>query len=133
LAPANWQADSKAFAALMRHIREIDGAGHTVLMMQVENEAGLRNGPRDCTEAGKAAFAAPIPKELSAYLEKNKDVLVPEIRGRWQAAGEKTSGAWESVFGAGPETDQFFMAWNYAAISTTWPRPVKPNIPSRCT
>jgi beta-galactosidase GanA len=33
-------ADAKAFAALMRHLRETDGERHTVLMVQVENEVG---------------------------------------------------------------------------------------------
>jgi beta-galactosidase GanA len=35
------EADAKAFAALMRHIRMVDGMNHTVLMMQVENEVGI--------------------------------------------------------------------------------------------
>src|SRR6202020_719886 len=35
-APANMEADSRAFAALMRHLKETDPQ-HTVIMMQVEN------------------------------------------------------------------------------------------------
>jgi beta-galactosidase GanA len=38
---ANLDADRKAYTALMRHIREIDEADRTVIMMQVENESGL--------------------------------------------------------------------------------------------
>jgi beta-galactosidase GanA len=34
-------ADARAFAALMRHVRDIDGDKHTVLMVQVENEVGF--------------------------------------------------------------------------------------------
>src|SRR5690606_18979845 len=34
-------ADARAFAALMRHLREMDGAQHTVIMVQVENEVGF--------------------------------------------------------------------------------------------
>jgi beta-galactosidase GanA len=34
-------ADARAFAALMRHLRAIDGDKHTVLMVQVENEVGF--------------------------------------------------------------------------------------------
>jgi beta-galactosidase GanA len=34
-------ADAWAFAALMRHLREVDGERHTVLMVQVENEVGF--------------------------------------------------------------------------------------------
>lgn len=34
-------ADAKAFAALMRHLKEVDGDEHTVIMVQVENEVGV--------------------------------------------------------------------------------------------
>lgn len=114
VAPANWQADAKAFAALMRHIREIDGTAHTVLMMQVENEVGVLRDSRDRSPAANAAFSAAVPRELLGYLQQNRDALVPEIRKRWEAAGARTSGTWEQVFGAGPETDELFMAWHYA-------------------
>src|SRR3954447_4367606 len=40
-AAANWQADARAFAALMQHIGLVDSAAQTVLMVQVENEVGL--------------------------------------------------------------------------------------------
>jgi beta-galactosidase GanA len=34
-------ADARAFAALMRHLKVVDGDRHTVLMIQVENEVGF--------------------------------------------------------------------------------------------
>jgi beta-galactosidase GanA len=34
-------ADARAFAALMRHLSEVDGERHTVIMVQVENEVGF--------------------------------------------------------------------------------------------
>jgi len=37
---ANLEADKSAYAALMRHLREVDGTEHTVILMQVENESG---------------------------------------------------------------------------------------------
>ena len=49
-------ADAKAFAALMRHIREVDGKQHTALMMQVENEVGIRDDSRDHCPAANEAF-----------------------------------------------------------------------------
>ncbi len=115
LAEANWQADARAFAALMRHIRQVDAGNYTVIMMQVENEVGVLGDSRDRSEAADAAFSQPVPKELMDYLKKNKDVLVPEIKNRWTAAGSKTSGNWTEVFGSGPETDELFMAWHYAS------------------
>ena len=43
----NVQTDARAFAALMRHLRAVDGARHTVLMVQVENEIGMIPEARD--------------------------------------------------------------------------------------
>jgi len=116
---ANRDADARAFAALMRHVKEVDRA-HTVIMIQVENEVGLRGDSRDRSPAANQAFAAPVPKELMDYLQQHKDTLIPEFRQVWQAAGFKTSGTWEEVFGKGDSkqqirmTDQIFMAWNFA-------------------
>ena len=60
------------------------------------------------------AFAAPVPKELMDYLQKNKDTLIPEVRQVWAIPGYRTSGTWEEVFGKGVATDEIFMAWLYA-------------------
>jgi beta-galactosidase GanA len=113
LSDANRDADARAFAALMRHIREVDGEAHTVIMMQVENEVGVLGPARDHSPAANQAFAGPVPKEFMDYLQKHKDTLIPELSKRWEAAGFKTSGSWEEVFGAGSATDELFMAWNY--------------------
>ncbi len=114
LSDANLNADARAFAALMKHIREVDGDAHTVIMIQVENEVGVVGPSRDHSAAANQAFAGPVPKEFMDYLQKHKDTLIPELRKRWEAAGFKVSGSWDEVFGAGPETDELFMAWNYA-------------------
>jgi len=111
---ANWKADANAFAALMRHIREVDGEAHTVIMMQVENEVGCPGGSRDQVPEAKAAFNAPVPKQLMDYMVKNKENLVSEFRQYWEAAGGKTSGTWAEVFGSQLMTNEIFMAWHYA-------------------
>jgi beta-galactosidase GanA len=107
------EADARAFAAVMRHIREVDGEAHTVLMMQVENEVGVLGDSRDRSSAANQAFAGQVPKELMTYLQQHRDRLIPEFRRVWEAAGAKNSGTWEEVFGAGSETDKIFMAWHY--------------------
>ena len=107
-------ADARAYAALMRHIREVDGDAHTVLMMQVENEVGVLGDSRDRSSAANQAFDAPVPKELMTYLGQHHETLIPEFRKVWEAAGAKTSGTWQQVFGHGVEADEIFMAWNYA-------------------
>jgi len=110
---ANLNADSRAFAALMRHIKEVD-TRRRVIMIQVENEVGLLGDSRDRSEAANKAFAEPVPKELLDYMASHKDSLYTEFRQAWEAAGAKSSGTWEQVFGKAPYTDEIFMAWNYA-------------------
>jgi hypothetical protein len=108
------EADAHAFAALMKHIREFDGTIHTVLMMQVENEVGILGDSRDHSEMANKAFEAPVPNELMDYLIKNKENLVPELKGLWGQNDFKTAGNWEEIFGKGEQADEIFMAWNYA-------------------
>ncbi|MBV9404747.1 MAG: DUF5597 domain-containing protein [Acidobacteriaceae bacterium] len=114
LSAENRDADAHAFSALMRRIRQVDGDAHTVLMMQVENEVGVIPDARDHSPAADSAYSAPVPHELISYLERHKDSLDPELRARWQATDFKTSGNWEAVFGPGLETEDLFMAWQYA-------------------
>ncbi|MGA3095987.1 MAG: DUF5597 domain-containing protein [Bryobacteraceae bacterium] len=111
---ANRDADARAFAALMRHVKQVDGQQHTVLMIQVENEVNVIGDTRDRSAVAEKAFAGPVPKELMDYLQKHKDGLISEFRQVWETAGFKTSGTWEEVFGKSVATDQAFMAWNYA-------------------
>ncbi len=135
LGTATRDADAKAFAALMRHIREVDAKEHTVLTMQVENEVGVLGDSRDRSPAANEAFGGPVPKELTDYLQQHQTTLTPELLEVWKANGMKSSGTWAEVFGAGrPETpatlageertaaakqwhwavDDIFMAWHYA-------------------
>ena len=143
LGDATRDADAAAFGALMRHIKQVDGTRHTVIMMQVENEVGVLRDTRDRSPAANRAFAGPVPAQLTQYLEAHKDALAPEFREVWAANGYKKSGSWEEVFGPGKPvsveipvqttsppmdalehqnswqhlhwaSDEFFMAWNYA-------------------
>ena len=88
LAASTLHADSRAFAALMRHIREVDPQ-HTVIMMQVENETGSYGSPRDFSAEANRLFAQPIPAELA------------------RKAGK--SGTWSQVYGW--KADEAFNAW----------------------
>jgi len=116
LSEANRTADAKAFAAFMRHIKEGDSPARTTIMVQLENEVGLIGDSRDRSALGNEAFAKPVPKELIDYLTSHKEKLLPETMKVWGAAGSKTSGTWEQVFGAGKgKADEVFMAWNYSS------------------
>jgi len=79
LSAANRDADAKAFAALMRHIKAVD-TKYRVVMMQVENEVGLGGDSRDRSEAANQAFAGSVPKELLDYIGSHKDKLYPQLR-----------------------------------------------------
>ena len=109
----NVQADARAFAALMRHTREVDQT-RRVVMVQLENEVGVLGDARDRSPAASDAFAKPVPKKLMDYLAKHKQDLLPEFKQVWDAAGSRTSGTWEEVFGKGAKADEIFMGWNYA-------------------
>lgn len=85
------QADKKAFVALMRRIREIDPQ-HTVIMVQVENETGSYDSPRDFSPAANHLFASVVPQALAKRFGK--------------------SGTWSQVFGW--KADQAFNAWHVA-------------------
>ena len=88
MARSTLQADSRAFAALMRHIREIDPQ-HTVVMMQVENETGSYQSPRDFSPESNRLFTQAVPAQLA------------------KCAGK--SGTWSQVYGW--KADQAFNAW----------------------
>ena len=110
---ANRDADARAFAALMRHVKELDGRQHTVVMIQVENEInGLDHSP-----LATQAHEGQVPKELMDYLQSHKDTLTPEVRQVWEAAGSKSSGTWDEVFGQGGGAEEIFIAWHYACYT----------------
>lgn len=106
------RCDARAFAAVMQRIREIDAEQHTVLMVQVENEAGILGAPRDYCPAADAAFQQAAPAELPVYLAAHRDALIPELAASWTRQGCRQRGSWTELFGA--EADEVFMAWHVA-------------------
>jgi hypothetical protein len=52
----NVDSDARAFAAFMRHLREVDGRDHTVIMVQVENEIGMIPDSRDRSAVADKLF-----------------------------------------------------------------------------
>ena len=115
LGAATAQADGKAYAAMMQHVKDIDSREQTVIMIQMENEVGLHGYTRDYCPAANAAIAVAVPQQLMDYLVKHKDSLLPETLAAWKNSNFKTSGTWEEVFGRNDRTDEIFMAWNYAS------------------
>jgi len=67
---ATLEADRKAFAALMKHIREMDENDRTVILVQVENEAGILGSARDHSAEADKLFNGPVPAEFATALKK---------------------------------------------------------------
>ena len=107
-------ADSRAFTALMAHLRTIDFTYGTVLMVQVENEIGMLPAARDHSPAANQAYGALVPPALTRYLASNRNSLVRVLRERWEANGSRMAGSWEQLFGSGAATEEIFTAWHYA-------------------
>ena len=108
------EADAKAFAAMMRHLKEMDAAEQTVVMVQMENEVGLHGHPRDYCPLAEKAYQSQVPKPLIEWLKTHQETLLPETRKAWEQNGAKTEGTWEEVFGKNDRTAEIFMAWHYA-------------------
>jgi beta-galactosidase GanA len=111
------KADQRAYAALMAHIKAVDAAQNTVLMVQVENEIGMLPVARDYSAGANAAFREPVPAELVNYLSTHKDTLVPAMQRLWLERGAHTSGTWEDLFGTGDAAAEIFAAWHYARFA----------------
>lgn len=85
-------ADARAFARLMAHLRENDPR-HTVIMVQVENEAGSYSLARDHAPDAERLFNDLIPEQLADALGIARK-------------------PWIEAFG--PRAEQFFMTWHLA-------------------
>ncbi|SEM75431.1 Beta-galactosidase GanA [Sphingomonas gellani] len=86
------EADKRAFLRLMAYLREHDQQ-NTVIMVQVENEAGSYANPRDYSAAANTLFAGRVPAAL--------------------ARAQRKSGTWAEVFGA--QADRAFNTWHLAS------------------
>lgn len=103
-----FQADNKAFEALVRHISET--GGDVVSMLQVENEIGMLEDARDHSRLADDTYKNGVPQELIAYLKKHQKTLHPWLSQRINLKGK----SWTEVFGDDIYTDEIFMAYYYA-------------------
>jgi hypothetical protein len=87
------EADKSAFVALTRHLKQIDGDRHTVLMIQVENESGNIGSIRDNSDAANREFEGRVPSDLLT-------------------AAQKPSGSWRQVFAG--DADEIFQVYHQA-------------------
>ncbi|MCE3261079.1 MAG: glycoside hydrolase [Pseudoduganella sp.] len=97
------QADTRAFTALMTHLKKIDSVQRTVIMVQVQNEVGTYGTVRDFGAKAEAAFRQPVP---AAVLARKKSPIPGAA-----------SGSWAEVYG--PYADEYFHAYAMASYIGT--------------
>ena len=95
-AKASLDADVHAFTAFMRHLKEVD-AERTVLLVQVENEAGTWQVRRDYSQVAQKMYEAPVPAEVLTAMHVPAATPAPN---------------WQAAFGA--EAEVCFHAWSVA-------------------
>ena len=108
---ASLAADSKAFAALCKHLKTKDTTQKTVIALQVQNEPDVVGSNRDYSAEGTAALNSPVPAKLIADIKKQGKGPVYEL---WKKAGSKKSGTWRELFGSSGEVDYFHYTWSLA-------------------
>jgi len=110
-----FQADNRAFEALVRHISET--GSDVVTMIQVENEIGMLENARDHSTLAEEVYKKGVPQELISFLKKNRKTLHPWLKARLnsqQLSGTSHQPSWTEVFGDDIYTDEIFMAYYYA-------------------
>ena len=105
------EADSLAFAAVMRRIAETDDSG-AVPMVQVENEVGLLADSRDRSPLAEAEWQRDVPEALRRHLTSERAAGFA-ASSLWAAQGRPESGSWQDLFGADWEAEEVFMAWAF--------------------
>jgi beta-galactosidase GanA len=95
-ATASLEADTRAFTALMAHLKTADPQ-RTVLMVQVENEPGTWGALRDYCPAAQKLFDGPVPDDVLKAMNAQSNASSPN---------------WSEAFG--PEAEVYFHAWSVA-------------------
>ncbi len=88
-------ADLNAFNSLLSHLQANDKDG-TVAMIQIENEIGMLESPRDHSRLADKAYAKGVPEPLAKTMKV------------------KPSSPWSQLAEAEDYADEIFMAWHYA-------------------
>ncbi len=118
------KADAKAYCAFLSHVKDVD-FDKTVVMIQIENEPGIRGTVRDFSPLAEKAWKANVPDQLISYLKSHDGSLKDDVQQAWDNNGKKTKGSWEQVFGKSlteddgnnpilNQTEHFFTAYSYA-------------------
>ena len=107
------EADKRAFCRIMEHLRDNDATEQTVIMVQVENEIGMIDVPRDYSADATKLYQSAVPKQLTDYLKKNQKSLHPYLKEKLQPQA-KADASWPQLFGDDIYTEEIFQTWTYA-------------------
>ena len=107
------EADKRAFCRIMEHLRDHDAQEQTVIMVQVENEIGMIEVPRDYSDDATHMYRTAVPQQLTAYLAKHQKSLHPYLKEKLQPQA-KAGANWAQLFGDDIYTEEIFQTWTYA-------------------
>jgi hypothetical protein len=112
------EADSRAFAALMEHVGQVDADHGTVVMVQVHNEVGLLQGEaRDRCPQADAAFERSAPEALLTHLADCRGRLHPMLEEH--LAGTKAGTRWADLFDDAVLAEEAFTAWHIGRFTNS--------------
>ena len=107
------ESDKRAFCRVMEHLRDYDADEQTVIMVQVENEIGMIEVPRDYSADATRMYHSAVPKQLTDYLKKHGASLHPYLKAKLQSQAI-TGANWAQLFGDDIYTEEIFQTWTYA-------------------
>ena len=107
------EADKRVFCRIMEHLRDHDAQEQTVIMVQVENEMGMIEVPRDYSDDATRMYRSAVPQQLTAYLAKHQKSLHPYLKEKLQPQA-KAGADWAQLFGDDIYTEEIFQTWTYA-------------------
>lgn len=107
------EADKRAFCKVMEHLRDHDATEQTVIMVQVENEIGMIEVPRDYSADATQMYQSAVPQLLTGYLKRHQKSLHPYLKEKMQPQA-KDGASWSELFGDDIYTEEIFQTWTYA-------------------
>ena len=107
------EADKRAFCHVMAYLRDHDALEQTVIMVQVENEIGMIEVPRDYSANATRLYQSAVPKQLTDYLKRHQKSLHPYLKEKLQPQA-KAGANWAQLFGDDIYTEEIFQTWTYA-------------------
>ena len=107
------EADKRAFCKIMEHLSEHDAKEQTIIMVQVENEIGMIDVPRDYSADATKLYQSAVPQQLTDYLKRNQKSLHPYLKEKLLPQ-TKANATWTQLFGDDIYTEEIFQTWTYA-------------------